>query len=463
MPFLGGGMQDARVVEWLVRPGQAVARGDVVAVVDTFKGAIEIEVFESGVVEELLVDVGSRVAVGAPLARIGSGAAAAAAKPAPVAPAQPAPSAPAPPAGGPTVPAVPPAPSAPSARVAATPAARLRASELGVDLAAVPPSGSGGVIVLADVERTAAAARPAPAPAAPAAAPTPGVTPSAPHAPRVSPLARRVAEELGVELPRVQGSGPGGAVTRADVERADLERRAAARGGPPPASPAPAEQAAAEMRRAIAAAMSRSKREIPHYYVSTPIDLSRALAWLERRNAELPLARRILPAAVLLRAVALALHDVPELNGFWVEDAFRPGPGVHLGVAIALRGGGLVAPAIHDADHRSVDEIMTALKDLVTRARTGGLRGSELSDPTVTVTELGDRGVETVYGIVNPPQVALVGFGKIMERPWAEGGLVGARPVVVASLAADHRASDGHRGGLFLAALDHLLQEPEAL
>jgi pyruvate dehydrogenase E2 component (dihydrolipoamide acetyltransferase) len=132
-------------------------------------------------------------------------------------------------------------------------------------------------------------------------------------------------------------------------------------------------------------------------------------------------------------------------------------------VAIALRGGGLLAPAIHDADHKSVDEIMDALKDLVQRARSGGLRGSELSDPTVTVTELGDRGVETVFGIVNPPQVALVGFGKIMERPWAEHGLVGARPVVVASLSADHRASDGHRGGLFLAALDHLLQEPEAL
>jgi pyruvate dehydrogenase E2 component (dihydrolipoamide acetyltransferase) len=166
---------------------------------------------------------------------------------------------------------------------------------------------------------------------------------------------------------------------------------------------------------------------------------------------------------MLLRAVALALREVPELNGFWIEDAFRPGPGIHLGVAVSLRGGGLIAPAIHDADRKSVDEIMTALKDLVLRARTGGLRGSELADATITVTELGDRGVETVYGIINPPQVALVGFGRIMERPWAEHGLVGARPVVVASLSGDHRATDGHRGGLFLAALDHLLQAPESL
>ena len=324
-----------------------------------------------------------------------------------------------------------------------------------MDLARVTPSGADGVIVLADVERAAAASPPAQAALAlmpPAPPPGEAASPAPPHPPRVSPVARRAAEELGVELAAVSGTGPAGAVTRADVERAAGAVAAA-----------PSVERTAEMRKAIAAAMTRSKREIPHYYLSTSIDLSHALSWLEERNAELPIAARILPAAVLLKAVALALHEVPELNGFWVEGAFRPSAAVHLGVAVALRGGGLMAPAIHDADQKSVEELMQALRDVVQRARSGALRSSEVADPTITVTELGDRGVETVFGIVNPPQVALVGFGKILERPWAENGLVGARPVITASLSADHRVSDGHRGGLFLSALEHLLQDPEAL
>ena len=154
---------------------------------------------------------------------------------------------------------------------------------------------------------------------------------------------------------------------------------------------------------------------------------------------------------------------MPELNGFWVDGAFRPGTGIHLGVAISLRGGGLVAPAIHDADALPLDALMRALRDLVQRARTGMLRSSELTDPTVTVTNLGDQGVRTVFGVIYPPQVALVGIGKVTERPWADGGMLGVRPVVTVTLAADHRASDGHRGALFLAAVDRLLQTPERL
>jgi pyruvate dehydrogenase E2 component (dihydrolipoamide acetyltransferase) len=217
------------------------------------------------------------------------------------------------------------------------------------------------------------------------------------------------------------------------------------------------------MRRAIAALMARSKREIPHYYLATNIDLRQALGWLERENAERSVANRLLPAALLLKAVALAIHEVPEMNGFMAAEEFTPSQAVHLGVAISLRQGGLIAPAIHDADKRSLGELMSALRDLVSRARAGKLRGSEMADPTITVTNLGDQGVEAVYGVIYPPQVALVGFGRVTERPWAAGGMVGARPVVTATLAADHRASDGHRGGLFLAAIDRLLQQPEAL
>ena len=217
------------------------------------------------------------------------------------------------------------------------------------------------------------------------------------------------------------------------------------------------------MRRAIAAAMSRSKREIPHYYLTADIDMSRAAAWLKDENQKRPVTERLLPIVLLLKAVARALADVPELNGFWVGDAFQPGTGVHLGLALSLRGGGLVAPALHDADKKSLSEIMTGIADLTKRARAGTLRSSEMSDPTITVTSLGDLGVDAVLGVIYPPQVAIVGFGRVADRAWAEGGMLGVRPVVTCSLAADHRASDGHRGARFLNALARYLWEPEKL
>ena len=136
---------------------------------------------------------------------------------------------------------------------------------------------------------------------------------------------------------------------------------------------------------------------------------------------------------------------------------------IHVGVAVSLRQGGLVAPALHDTDRQSLDELMRNFRDLVTRARAGTLRSSELSDPTITVTSIGEQGVETVFGIIYPPQVAIVGFGKVVERPWSVDGQIVSRPVVTATLSADHRVTDGHQGGRFLAAVDRLLQEPNRL
>jgi pyruvate dehydrogenase E2 component (dihydrolipoamide acetyltransferase) len=217
------------------------------------------------------------------------------------------------------------------------------------------------------------------------------------------------------------------------------------------------------MRRAIAALMARSAREIPHYHVASTVDLSVAVAWLCRTNDSRPPPERLLPAALLLKASALATREVPELNGFWVDGGFRPSDAVHLGVAVSLRGGGLVAPAIHDADHLGIDELMAALRDLVTRARSGRLRSSEVADPTITVTNLGEQGADEVHGVIYPPQVALVGFGRIADRPWAHDGMLGVRPTVRATVAADHRASDGLVGARLLAALDRLLQNPEKL
>ncbi|MHA1113804.1 MAG: 2-oxo acid dehydrogenase subunit E2, partial [Alphaproteobacteria bacterium] len=213
----------------------------------------------------------------------------------------------------------------------------------------------------------------------------------------------------------------------------------------------------------IAAAMTRANRDIPHYYLGQTIDMEATLAWLERANAERPIAGRLIAAVPLLKAVALALRDFPDLNGFWIDGAARSADQIHVGWSISLRGGGLIAPAILDADGKSVDALMADLRDLVKRVRAGGLRGSELSMQTITVTSLGDQGVDSVFGVVYPPQLALVGFGRVQTRPRAVDGKIAVRRVIEASLAADHRASDGHRGGLFLAAIDRILQEPEKL
>ena len=217
------------------------------------------------------------------------------------------------------------------------------------------------------------------------------------------------------------------------------------------------------MRQAIAAAMARSKREIPHYYLSTMIDMSRVTAWLTQENLKRSIEDRLVYGVLLLKAVALALREIPELNSLWSAGKAVQLADVHVGAAISLRGGGLVAPALHNTDRQSLDELMKNFRDLVQRARSGSLRSSELSDPTITVTSLGEQGVEAVFGIIYPPQVALVGFGKITERPWSSEGQIVSRATITATLSGDHRVSDGHRGGLLLAAVDRLLQEPERL
>jgi pyruvate dehydrogenase E2 component (dihydrolipoamide acetyltransferase) len=401
MPSLGSDMQSGTLLEWRVKPGDRVRKRDIVAVVDTDKAAIEIEVYVDGIVEELRVQPGQKVAVGTVMAVIRTEG----------------------------------------------------ASEEATATAAV--SGSGP--------------EPAPAPetepAPPKAAPSAGT-----RRIKASPYARGLAAEQGVDLTTLTGTGPQGAICAADVEKASSGRPSAGTGtasgekaraaAAPPAERPPAKDVHAAMRRAIAAAMARSKREIPHYYLQTRIDMRRTLNWLESENRKRSIRDRILPAVPLIRAVALALGEVPELNGHWVDDRHRISEAVHIGFVIALRQGGIIAPAILDADEKGPDELMAALRDLITRTRSGGLRGSELTDATVTVTSLGDLGVEAVYGVIYPPQVALVGFGRITEQPWAVNGMLGVRPVLTATLSADHRATDGHCGARFLDALNRHFQEP---
>lgn len=301
----------------------------------------------------------------------------------------------------------------------------------------------------------------APTGMAPAAAPGPVVREQMVPPPeagrlRISPAASKLAAELGVDPTSVRGSGPDGAITREDIERA-----AAAKPRAEQAVSAPDRWT--RLRQTIAAAMARSKREIPHYYLSTSIDMHAAMEWLTQENLKRSVAERLLYSVLLIKAVALALREVPELNALWAGGQAVPSQAIHVGVAVSLRQGGLVAPALHHTDRQSLDQLMQNFRDLVNRARAGSLRSSELSDPTITVTSIGEQGVETIFGVIYPPQVAIVGFGTVTERPWSVQGQIVTRPAVTATLSADHRVTDGHRGGRFLAAVDRLMQEPSRL
>jgi pyruvate dehydrogenase E2 component (dihydrolipoamide acetyltransferase) len=435
MPSLGADMDEGTVTKWLVKPGDSVKRGDVVVEVETDKADMEVEVWETGVVERILVPEGEKVPVGTPLATLATtGVAAAPGRVPPAAPAAPAPVEPL---------LVAPQAVRPTPEHRATPTAWILAQRLGVDLATVPGTGVNGTITRADVER--AAGTPAELEARPAR-----------RSLLISPRAQRIAKERSIDLATVSGTGPGGSITAADLDRTPAMGEPAA----PEAAPAPRR---ARERGPLVALMERANREIPHYYLGMDIDMSRAVDWLRAENAKRTVAERILYGALLLKATALAAHEVPELNGYWEATGFRPGDAVNLGVAISLRGGGLVAPAILDASNLALGELMARLQDLVKRSRAGRLRASEMSSSTITVTNLGEQGVDYVHGVIYAPQVALVGFGRVTERPWAENGMLAVRSVVTATLAADHRASDGHRGGLFLAAIDRLLQSPEHL
>jgi pyruvate dehydrogenase E2 component (dihydrolipoamide acetyltransferase) len=377
MPKLGSDMTAGTLAAWFKHPGDAVKRGDIVAEVETEKGAIDVEIFADGVIEQLLIQPGEKVPVGTPLAKVRESGA-------PVQPVKPSP------------------------------------GEIPTDAPVSPPS----------LETRGAESH---------------------GRVRITPSARQLAHTLGIDTNTITGTGPDKAITREDVEKAAKLK------------PSTLRDRSRQLRQTIAAAMARAKREIPHYYLSTTINLHRALTWMAEENLKQPVTERFLPGVLFLKAASLALRTVPELNATWDGERVVPSKSVHLGVAISLRQGGLIAPAIHDADQLSLKDLMAHFLDLVSRARSGSLRSSELSDPTITVTSLGEQGVESVFPIIYLPQVAIVGFGKVVERPWVVEGQILVRPVVTATLAADHRVSDGHRGGLFLAAIDRLLQEPEKL
>ncbi len=389
MPSLGADMDAGTLVEWLVAPGDAVERGQIVAVVETQKGAIDVEIFDAGEILELLSPVGEKVPVGTTLALV---------------------------------------------RGEHETEAEVRRAWAAKAAQAEPP--------LAPQPRVSDESKPEPAPAV------------APTRARISPRARKLAGELGLDaatLEGIHGTGPGGSITGDDI-------KAAARTQEPPRPRRPA----TSMREAIAAAMARSKREIPHYYLAHTVDLEPALAWLEAQNAARPITARLLPITLLIRAVARALTDHPEFSGFY-RDGFVPGDGVHVGMAVALRSGGLINPAIRNTNELDLDSLNATILELGTRARRGALTASELGTATITVTYLGERGVDSVFAVIVPPQVAIIGFGTIRRRPWVVADDLVSRRLVELSLAADHRVSDGHSGARFLARVEQLLQAPESL
>jgi pyruvate dehydrogenase E2 component (dihydrolipoamide acetyltransferase) len=423
MPKLGADMDEGTLIDWNVAEGDRVRKGDIVAVVETAKGAIDIESFVDGTVSRIIVKPGTTVAVGTVLAEFGDVE------------------------GGDSGPAIAMTNDTASDHTPPTTPGTVSSVASSVPIAIDGELGQ-------RVEPRAGAS--------------------------ISPRAQRMAKEMGIDPGKVQGTGPGGSVTGDDIERVaggkvaghdQLERVTTLRTTDEKTDDRPI-----RMRRTIAAAMSRAKREIPHYYLTQQVDVTPLLAHLATWNEKVPVAERILPTLLFYKAIGIAASEYPSMNGIYLVeesqrgnssvasvDRFQPATRVNLGVAVSLRGGGLVAPCLFDVPEKTAPALMSELKDLVRRSRSGGLRGSELSEGTLTVTHLGDRGVDSVCGVIYPPQVALVGIGSTRELPWVVESRIQVRSVATFSLSADHRVSDGHTGALFLRRIDELIQFPEQL
>lgn len=384
MPSLGADMEDGTLVEWRKKPGDVVKRGDIIAEVETQKGLIEIEVFDEGIIGELLIKEGAKIPVGTVMALIVTNG--------------------------------------------EVPESKEAISEKNIPK--IQPTEE-KIIEKATGEKL-----------------------EEKHI-KASPLAKRIAAENNIDLSQMRGTGENGAITKEDVENAITQVKT---GKIEAKTPLQIEA----IRLAVAAAMSKSNKEIPHYYLEKRIDITKALAWLRETNNKRPIQKRLLPAALLIKTVAQSLVDFPELNAVW-ENGLQIKKEINIGFVVSLRGGGLIVPTIHKANTKTVDEIMETLNDIIPRARTMKLRSSDLTDSTITITSLGEGGADMVFGVIYPPQVAIVGFGGSSQQPFVENGMLGIRTVFTVTLAGDHRATDGLTGSDFLVTLNRYLQNPETL
>jgi pyruvate dehydrogenase E2 component (dihydrolipoamide acetyltransferase) len=386
MPSLGADMEAGTLVEWRKKPGESVKRGDIIAEVETQKGLIEIEVFDEGVIVELLIKEGTKVPVGTIMALIN--------------------------------------PSAPTLETKKETTPEKITPKIQPTEEKIIEKASGEKFEEKHI--------------------------------KASPLAKRIAAENNIDLSLIQGTGEDDAITKEDVENTIAQKEIIAK----PAEKTPLQLEA--IRLAVAAAVSKSNKEIPHYYLEKKIDMTKVLTWLREANSKRPIQKRLLPAALIIKATAKSLVDFPNLNAIW-DNGLHLKKEINIGFVVSLRGGGVIVPAIRNADTKTVDEIMEALNDIIPRARALKLRSSDLTDTTISITSLGEGGADMVFGVIYPPQVAIVGFGGSSQQPFVENGMLGIRPVFTATLAGDHRATDGLTGSDFLSTLNNYLQNPESL
>lgn len=436
MPSLGADMEDGTLIEWRKKSGDTVRRGDIIAEVETQKGLIEIEVFDEGVIEKLLIKEGEKVPVGSPMALINPDGAEAETKKETVSKKKEVELQPIEEKAEPKVMEK----STKEIRIKATPIAKRIAEDKGIDLSQISGTGENGAITKEDVEN--------------AIAQKVEISKTVKGEKQVEKLVEpelSKGDEKQVEVaPEKTEAQPIEAVLdKMKKQPVEVQKEITV---------APAEA----IRSAVAAAMSKSNREIPHYYLEKRVDMSKALAWMKEANRERPIQKRLLPAALFIKGVASSLDEVSELNAIW-ENGLQLKNEINIGFVVSLRTGGIIVPAILQADAKSVDEIMEALNDIIPRARALKLRSSELSDSTITITNIGEGSADKVFGVIYPPQVAIIGFGNITEQAFAENGMLGIRPVVNVTLAGDHRATDGITGSRFLGALNKYLQNPESL
>lgn len=422
-------MQEGTLLRWVKHEGDSVSRGDVIAEIETDKATVELEAFASGVLRRMLVNEGQTVPVGQVIAII----AAPDEEIAETAPQQREGAAPA-------EPRIKPADHAPPAAEPTPPAAPTRREAI------VEPAEPAGEEVV-----------------------------------RVSPVARRLAEEHGIDLRQVRGTGPEGRIIRRDIEKL-LAERATAAPAPEVAPAAPLEPLAeaayapprleleerppaeelSRMRRTIARRMTQSKQEIPHFYVTVDVDMTAALELRRSLNQVVDEDARISVNDLVIKATAQVLRRMPRFNSYFLGDKLQPNNRINVAIAVALEDG-LVTPAIVDCDRKSLGQIAREARDLAQRARNGHLRPEEYGSGTFTISNLGMYGVDTLIAIINPPQVGILGVGAVTPTPVVRDGQVVVREIMKMALSGDHRAVDGAQGAQFLAELKRLLESPMLL
>ena len=477
MPALSPTMEEGTLAKWLVKPGDTVRSGDVMAEIETDKATMEFEAVDEGVIAEIIVPEGSEnVKVGAVIARLtveGEEAAPApAAAPAAAKEAAPAPAA--------SAPAAAPAADGP----AATPTAKKLAEANGIDLASITGTGPKGKITKEDVEAaiTAGGGTPvaAPAAAAPAAAPAP--TPAVSGERIVaSPLAKRIAADKGIDLAQVNGTGPNGRIVKEDVENFTPSAAAAPAAAPvaaakapaPAATPAPApaieggapfaEEKLSGVRKVIARRLTESKQTVPHFYLTIDIRLDPLLELRAQLNKSLePDGVKLSVNDLLIKALARALIRVPQCNVSYHGDTLRRYSRADISVAVAAPSG-LITPVITSADTKGLAAISTEMKTLAGKARDGKLMPHEYQGGTASLSNLGMFGIKQFDAVINPPQGMILAVGAGQQQPYVVNGAIEVATVLHASGSFDHRAIDGADGAQLMEALKQLVENPMGL